>query len=66
MIENCLKIKEDREERIDVSKFPKTLAFLKLQSVGYEPKKLKVFTKDDITNMVNASDHMNGLVVRLY
>lgn len=62
MIKSYLKIKED----IDVSKFPKTLAFLKHQSVGYELKIFKVFTTDDITNMVNASEHTNGLGVKLY
>lgn len=62
MIKSCLKIKKD----IYVSKFPKTLAFFKRQSVGYEPKTFKVFTTDDITNMVNASEHMNGLGLKLY
>ena len=44
MIKSCLKLKEN----VDISNFDKTLAFLKRQSVGYQPTKAKVFTADEI------------------
>lgn len=54
MIKSGLKLKEN----VDVSKFNKSLAFLKRQSVGYQPTKAKVFTEDEIQRfMVNAPDN---------
>jgi integrase len=53
MISKCLQIKEN----INASRFPKTLAFLKRQSSGYEPKKSKVFTAEQVSEfMTKASD----------
>lgn len=54
MIKKCLQVKEN----IDVSSFPKTMAFLKKQSTGYVPKKASVFTADQISKfMVTAPDN---------
>lgn len=53
MIRSCLSVKEN----IDVSQFPKSVAFLKRQSVGYKPKKSNVLTADEVsTFIVNAHD----------
>lgn len=42
---------------VDGSKFHELEAFLKRKSRGYEPKKSKVFSKDDVVKFLkNASD----------
>lgn len=53
MLKKMLEVKEN----IDASKYLKTIAFLKKQSVGFKPKKSNVFTADQITQfMVKAPD----------
>lgn len=45
------------KENVDISRFPKLLAFLKRNSEGYKPKKSKVFTKSEINKfMLEAPD----------
>lgn len=54
MIKSSLKVKQN----VDVSKFFKTIAFLKKQSVGFQPKKANVFTSDQVAKfMIKASDN---------
>lgn len=36
------------KQYVDISKYPKLIAFLKKQSVGYEAKQSKTFTKEHI------------------
>lgn len=48
MIKSCLAVKEN----VDVSRLPKTTAYLKRQSVGYTPKKSKVLTADQVAKFI--------------
>jgi integrase len=53
MLKSCLKIKQN----VDIGNFPKTVAYLKRLSVGYEPKKSKTFTSEELQRfMTNAPD----------
>lgn len=40
-------------DKVDISKYPKLICFLKKQSVGYKPKKSLVFTKEEISRFLN-------------
>lgn len=45
------------KNNIDISKFPKLIAFLKKQSVGYRAKKSAVFTRSDLSRfLIEAPD----------
>lgn len=35
-------------ENLDISRFPRLVAFLKKQSIGYEPKQSKTLTREEI------------------
>lgn len=53
MLRAVLSVKED----IYIDKFPKLIAFLKRNSVGYEPKKSKVLSIKEIGDfLATASD----------
>lgn len=43
----------DINEKIDISKFTKLIAFLKKKNTGYKPKKSSVFTREDIDKFLN-------------
>ena len=52
MIKVVLSVKEN----IETNKFARVIAFLKRNSVGYEPKKSKVLTREEInTFLTNAN-----------
>lgn len=44
MLKSTIMVKNN----IDISKFPKLIAFLKQQNVGYQAKKSAVFTQNDV------------------
>lgn len=48
MLKSCLAIKENA----DINKYPKTIAFLKRQAVGYIPKKSRVLTAEQVTKFL--------------
>ena len=53
MIKAVLSVKEN----IEINKFTRVISFLKRNSVGYEPTKSKVLTRQEInTFLVNADD----------
>jgi len=47
MLKSCLAIKKGLTSG---SRYPKTIASLKRQAVGYSPKKSKVLTAEQVTN----------------
>lgn len=55
MLKSCLSLKEN----IDVNRFPKTTVFVKRQNIGYQPKKSKTLTMQQITKFIlEASDEI--------
>ncbi|XP_031337109.1 uncharacterized protein LOC116166313 [Photinus pyralis] len=61
MIKSCLAIKEN----VDASKFCKTIAFLKRQTVGYIPKKSKVLTREQVTQFLNEAADVKWLLTKV-
>lgn len=54
MIKSTLKVKQN----LDIPTFPKTIAFLKKQSIDFHPKKATVLTTDQVAKfMVKAPDN---------
>lgn len=61
MIGKCLQIKEN----IDTSRFSKTIAFLKRQSTGYEPKKSNVFTAEQVSEFMSKAPDSQWLLEKV-
>lgn len=54
MFKSTIKVKQN----LDISKFSKTIAFLKKQSIDFQPKRASVFTTDQVAKfMVTAPDN---------
>lgn len=59
MLKSVLKIKKN----VDIGKFHKLVAFIKKQNVGFQPKKSKIFSKEEISTFLNeASDDIYLLI----
>ncbi|KAJ8986014.1 hypothetical protein NQ317_013898 [Molorchus minor] len=52
MVKSCLIIYDN----IDISKFPKLIAFLKRTGDGYQAKKSKILTKSEIDRFLSSAD----------
>jgi integrase len=61
MIKSCLKLKQD----IDASNFPKSIAFLKRQSVGYQPKKSSVLTANEVSEFMTKAPDNEWLLTKV-
>lgn len=61
MIKSCLAVKEN----VDVSRLPKTTAYLKRQSVGYTPKKSKVLTADQVAKFILEAPDEKWLLTKI-
>lgn len=54
------------EKDIDLKQFSKLTAYMKRQSVGYRPKKSKVFSKNDIFKFINDAPDNRFLVMKVF
>lgn len=48
-----LKATLQRRNNADISNYPKLLAYLKKQNIGYKAKKSSVFIKENVDNFFN-------------
>jgi hypothetical protein len=53
------------KQYVDISKYPKLIAFLKKQSVGYEAKQSKTFTKEHIFQFFNTASDEEYLLIKV-
>lgn len=53
-----------RNHNVDI-KYPKLIAYLKKNSVGYRPKKSNVFQPDDIQKFLSDADDANFLAIKV-
>lgn len=53
-----------RNHNIDI-KYPKLIVFLKKYSVGYQPKKSKVFQAVDVNKFLTEADDLNNLLMKV-
>lgn len=61
MLKSCLAVKEN----VNVSNLPKSIAFLKRQSVGYTPKKSKVLTADQVAKFILEAPDEKWLLTKI-
>lgn len=61
MIKASLQIKNN----VDISKYYKLIAFLKRKSVGYRPKKSKIFTSEQINTFLNEAPDTKYLMIKV-
>ncbi|KAJ3662389.1 hypothetical protein Zmor_006740 [Zophobas morio] len=52
-------------ENIEINKFSRVIAFLKRNSVGYEPTKSKVLTRQEIDTFLTNADDMKYLLIKV-
>ncbi|KAJ8975091.1 hypothetical protein NQ317_006505, partial [Molorchus minor] len=61
MVKSCLIIYDN----IDISKFPKLIAFLKRTGDGYQAKKSKILTKSEIDRFLSSADDKDFLMIKV-
>lgn len=61
MVKSCLIIYDN----IDISKFPKLIAFLKRTGDGYQAKKSKILTKGEIDRFLSSADDKEFLMIKV-
>ncbi|KAJ8967781.1 hypothetical protein NQ317_000560 [Molorchus minor] len=61
MVKSCLIIYDN----IDISKFPKLIAFLKRTGDGYQAKKSKILTKSEIDRFLSSADDKEFLMIKV-
>ncbi|KAJ8968289.1 hypothetical protein NQ317_000831, partial [Molorchus minor] len=61
MVKSCLIIYDN----IDISKFPKLIAFLKRTGDGYQAKKSKILTKSEIDRFLSSADDKKFLMIKV-
>ncbi|KAJ8948662.1 hypothetical protein NQ317_002312, partial [Molorchus minor] len=61
MVKSCLIIYDN----IDISKFPKLIAFLKRTGDGYQVKKSKILTKSEIDRFLSSVDDKEFLMIKV-
>ncbi|KAJ8942277.1 hypothetical protein NQ317_010642 [Molorchus minor] len=61
MVKSCLRIYDN----IDISKFPKLIAFLKRTGDGYQAKKSKILTKSEIDRFLSSADDKELLMIKV-
>ncbi|KAJ8969273.1 hypothetical protein NQ317_006359 [Molorchus minor] len=61
MVKSCLIIYDN----IDISKFPKLIAFLKRTGDGYQAKKSKILTKSEIDRFLSRADDKEFLMIKV-
>ncbi|KAJ8974823.1 hypothetical protein NQ317_001012 [Molorchus minor] len=61
MVKSCLIIYDN----IDISKFPKLIAFLKKHGDGYQAKKSKILTKSEIDRFLSSTDDKEFLMIKV-
>lgn len=61
MLKSTINIKNN----IDISRYPKVIAFLKRKSVGYKPKKSKVLNKEEIDKFLSEAEDNIYLVTKV-
>ncbi|KAJ8972420.1 hypothetical protein NQ317_002270 [Molorchus minor] len=61
MVKSCLIIYDN----IDISKFPKLIAFLKKTGDGYQAKKSKILTKSEIDRFLSSADDKEFLMIKV-
>ncbi|KAJ8976775.1 hypothetical protein NQ317_009694 [Molorchus minor] len=61
MVKSCLIIYDN----IDISKFPKLIAFLKRTGDGYQAKKSKILTKTEIDRFLLSADDKEFLMIKV-
>lgn len=52
-------------DNIDLKKFSKLVPYLKKKSVGYKPRKSKIFSKEDISNFIKRADDEDYLLMKV-
>lgn len=52
-------------ENVDISGFSKLRAFLKKQSVGYQPKQAKALTREDLVKFVKEAPDQQYLLAKV-
>ncbi|KAJ8983598.1 hypothetical protein NQ317_004235 [Molorchus minor] len=62
MVKSCLIIIYDN---IDISKFPKLIAFLKRTGDGYQAKKSKILAKSEIDRFLSSADDKEFLMIKV-
>lgn len=61
MIKACMGIYDN----VDISRFPKLIAFLKRNSDGYLPKKSKVLTRENVETYLAEADDNEHLMIKV-
>lgn len=61
MLKATLSVKEN----MDIGTFKRVLAFLKRKSVGYEPKKSKVLSRDEVNTFLREADDEKYLMIKV-
>ncbi|KAJ8984073.1 hypothetical protein NQ317_006571, partial [Molorchus minor] len=61
MVKSCLIIYDN----IDISKFPKLIAFLKRTGDGYQAKKSKILPKSEIDRFLSSADDKEFLMIKV-
>lgn len=61
MVKSMLNLKNG----VDISKFPKLLAFLKRQGDGYKPKKARVLTNEQVDQFLSAAPDKDYLMIKV-
>ncbi|KAJ8972440.1 hypothetical protein NQ317_016519 [Molorchus minor] len=61
MVKSCLIIYDN----IDISKFPKLIAFFKRTGDGYQAKKSKILTKSEIDRFLSSADDKEFLTIKV-
>lgn len=61
MLKSTINIKNN----IDISRYPKVIAFLKRKSVGYKPKKSRVLNKEEIDKFLSEAEDNIYLVTKV-
>lgn len=61
MVKACMIIYDN----IDISRFPKLMAFLKRNNDGYQAKKSKVLTKEEIDRFLMIADDKDFLMIKV-
>jgi len=50
---------------VDIGTYPKLMAYLKRISVGYQPKKARVFTEDELKTFLSSAPDCEWLAVKV-
>ena len=53
------------KQNVDISKYNHLIAFLKKESVGHEPKKSRILTKEDVSKFLKEAGDKEFLLIKV-